>query len=91
MCCAGRLLTALRGDQDIVNCVAAHPTQPLLASCGLDATLKLWRPCFGGAPWPWCAVMVVLVMVVVCCVVQWSADANGPPGTCQENECTSDV
>ena len=37
MCCAGRLLTALRGDQDIVNCVAAHPTQPLLASCGFHS------------------------------------------------------
>lgn len=45
---AGRLLTAVQGDRDIVNCVAAHPHQPLLASCGLDPSVKLFGPHYGG-------------------------------------------
>ncbi len=45
---AGRLLTAVMGDRDIVNCVAAHPHQPLLATCGLDPSVKLFGPHYGG-------------------------------------------
>lgn len=45
---AGRLLTALRGDRDIINAVAAHPSAPVLASCGLDSSVKLWGPRYGG-------------------------------------------
>jgi hypothetical protein len=45
---AGRLLTALRGDRDIINAVAPHPSAPVLASCGLDSSVKLWGPCYGG-------------------------------------------
>ncbi|BDA50285.1 probable DDB1- and CUL4-associated factor 6 [Coccomyxa sp. Obi] len=43
----GRLLTAVQGDRDIVNCVAAHPHQPLLAACGLDPSVKLFGPHYG--------------------------------------------
>lgn len=38
----GALITALRGDRYVVNCIDSHPTAPLLASCGIDATVKLW-------------------------------------------------
>jgi hypothetical protein len=41
----GALITALRGDRYVVNCIDSHPTAPLLASCGIDATVKLWSPC----------------------------------------------
>lgn len=45
---AGRLLTAVRADNDIVNCVVSHPTQPLLASSGIDNSIKLWGPHYTG-------------------------------------------
>ncbi|MEW5309884.1 MAG: hypothetical protein WDW38_001730 [Sanguina aurantia] len=41
----GRLVTALRADRDIVNCVASHPCLPMLASCGIDSSIKLFTPC----------------------------------------------
>lgn len=41
----GALITALRGDRYVVNCIDSHPTLPLLACCGIDATIKLWSPC----------------------------------------------
>lgn len=37
-------MTALRGDTQIVNCIAPHPHESLLASCGIDSTVKLWAP-----------------------------------------------
>ena len=40
----GLLLASRRGDANVVNCVVGHPHQALLASCGIDATVKLWRP-----------------------------------------------
>lgn len=42
---AGRLVTALFGDCQVVNCIAGHPHEPALASCGIDSTVKLWNPC----------------------------------------------
>lgn len=46
-CChsSGALITALRGDRYVVNCVDSHPSLPLMACCGIDATVKLWSPC----------------------------------------------
>lgn len=41
---AGRLLTALHADTDIVNCVAGHPYEPLLASSGIENSIKMWEP-----------------------------------------------
>lgn len=41
---AGRLLTALHADLDIVNCVACHPHEPLLASSGIESSIKMWEP-----------------------------------------------
>ena len=42
--CAGKLLTALHADTDIVNCVAGHPYEPLLASSGIESNIKMWEP-----------------------------------------------
>lgn len=35
----------MRADRYVVNCIDSHPTAPMLASCGIDATVKLWSPC----------------------------------------------
>lgn len=45
---AGRLLAAVTGDASVVNCVAGHPHAPVLASCGIDESVKLWAPQFTG-------------------------------------------
>lgn len=42
---AGELVTALRADRCVVNCIASHPNLPMMASCGIDNTVKLWTPC----------------------------------------------
>lgn len=38
----GELLRRFKADGNIVNCVAAHPYAPLLASSGIDSNIKLW-------------------------------------------------
>jgi len=40
----GRLAKVLRGDQNIVNGICPHPTQPAFASCGIDNSAKVWGP-----------------------------------------------
>lgn len=40
----GELVRMMVGDRHIVNQLEAHPTVPVLASCGLDKTIKLWSP-----------------------------------------------
>jgi WD40 repeat protein len=37
------LLTILEGHEDIVNCIIGHPTQPMIASSGIDKVVKLWQ------------------------------------------------
>lgn len=32
----------LIGHEDVVLGVAAHPTDDIIASCGLDMTVKIW-------------------------------------------------
>ena len=39
---SGRLLQRLEGHKDRVYAVAFHPTQPTLASCSADFTIKVW-------------------------------------------------
>lgn len=34
----------LKGDRGIVNCVLPHPFACLLATSGLDETVRLWSP-----------------------------------------------
>jgi len=33
----------LEGHEDIVNCIIGHPTQPMIASSGIDNVVKLWQ------------------------------------------------
>lgn len=40
----GRLLNALAGDRRVVNGAVGHPNLPLIASYGIDRTVKLWSP-----------------------------------------------
>ncbi|KAK9835390.1 hypothetical protein WJX81_006845 [Elliptochloris bilobata] len=44
----GVMLAARRADTDIVNVVASHPHAPILASSGIDSSVKLWVPQVGG-------------------------------------------
>lgn len=39
---SGALVRRIAADRSIVNCVAAHPSLPLLASSGIDDEVKLW-------------------------------------------------
>lgn len=39
-----RLVRVMVGDRRIVNHVEPHPTIPVLASCGLEKSIKLWAP-----------------------------------------------
>ncbi|KAA8492267.1 WD and tetratricopeptide repeats protein 1 [Porphyridium purpureum] len=40
-----RLLCALQADSDVLNCVQAHPSQTLVATSGIEDTIRLWTPC----------------------------------------------
>ncbi|BAM80810.1 hypothetical protein, conserved [Cyanidioschyzon merolae strain 10D] len=40
----GDLIQVFLADRDVVNCVEKHPYEPYLVTCGIDATIKLWRP-----------------------------------------------
>ncbi|KAK9836189.1 hypothetical protein WJX81_007802 [Elliptochloris bilobata] len=40
----GRPVAALAADQDVVNAVQAHPHLPVLATSGIESTVKLWSP-----------------------------------------------
>ncbi|KAK3234861.1 hypothetical protein CYMTET_54903 [Cymbomonas tetramitiformis] len=41
---SGRLLFQYKGDSEVVNCIQAHPIDPVIASCGIDTTVKIWTP-----------------------------------------------
>eukprot|EP00756_Hemistasia_phaeocysticola_P054797 Hpha_TRINITY_DN30708_c0_g1::TRINITY_DN30708_c0_g1_i1::g.28376::m.28376/K11804/WDR42A; WD repeat-containing protein 42A len=43
----GRPVVALRGDERIVNGVAANPVIPQLAVCGIDPTVRIFEPGVG--------------------------------------------
>ena len=34
----------LPGDEDVTNSLAPHPHFPVLASSGIEETVKLWEP-----------------------------------------------
>jgi WD repeat-containing protein 42A len=38
------LMRVMKGDKRIVNCVEQHPTEIVVASCGIDADVKIWAP-----------------------------------------------
>ncbi|XP_049622833.1 DDB1- and CUL4-associated factor 8-like [Suncus etruscus] len=42
---SSQIVQCFHGDQRfIINCVEPHPHLPVIASCGLDVTLKIWGP-----------------------------------------------
>ncbi len=41
---SGDPLLALRADDHIVNCVRAHPIDPVIATSGIESSVKLWAP-----------------------------------------------
>ncbi|KAL6180033.1 hypothetical protein ACLB2K_046702 [Fragaria x ananassa] len=40
----GRLIKMLQGDEAVVNCVQCHPSDCVVATSGIDNTIKLWTP-----------------------------------------------
>lgn len=38
------IVSVLRGDESIVNCLQPHPTLCLLATSGIESVVKLWSP-----------------------------------------------
>ncbi|XP_051118089.1 protein ALTERED SEED GERMINATION 2 isoform X2 [Andrographis paniculata] len=40
----GRLLKMLHGDDAVVNCVQSHPHDSVIATSGIDSTIKIWSP-----------------------------------------------
>ena len=43
------LACALKADSDVVNCVRPHPSLPLLATSGIENTIRLWAPRYAHA------------------------------------------
>ncbi|XP_010519610.1 PREDICTED: WD and tetratricopeptide repeats protein 1-like [Tarenaya hassleriana] len=40
----GRLVKVLLGDEAVVNCIQCHPFDSVVATSGIDNTIKIWRP-----------------------------------------------
>ncbi|KAJ3681922.1 hypothetical protein LUZ60_014495 [Juncus effusus] len=40
----GRLLRAMEGDKEVVNCIEGHPRMTVVASSGIDSDVKVWVP-----------------------------------------------
>ncbi|KAL2512606.1 transducin family protein/WD-40 repeat family protein [Abeliophyllum distichum] len=40
----GRLLKMLHGDEAVVNCIQCHPFDCVVATSGIDSTIKIWTP-----------------------------------------------
>ncbi|XP_071715911.1 protein ALTERED SEED GERMINATION 2 [Rutidosis leptorrhynchoides] len=40
----GRLIKMLMGDEAVVNCVQGHPFDSVVATSGIDNTIKIWTP-----------------------------------------------
>lgn len=40
----GRLIKMLHGDEAVVNCVQCHPYDCVVATSGIDSTIKIWTP-----------------------------------------------
>jgi len=41
---SGKLINVLEGDCSVVNCIQSHPIDPLMASSGIEESVKLWSP-----------------------------------------------
>ncbi|GAX77513.1 hypothetical protein CEUSTIGMA_g4957.t1 [Chlamydomonas eustigma] len=40
----GQLLSTLKADEDVVNCVQPHPQCAVLATSGIESVVRLWSP-----------------------------------------------
>ncbi len=40
----GAPIIALEADEDVANCVAPHPSLPVLATSGIESAVRLWSP-----------------------------------------------
>lgn len=40
----GKLVALLKGDQAVVNCLEPHPYATILATSGIEDTVKIWAP-----------------------------------------------
>lgn len=40
----GKLVALMKGDNKVVNCLEPHPSATVLATSGIDYTLKIWAP-----------------------------------------------
>ncbi|XP_047160111.1 protein ALTERED SEED GERMINATION 2 isoform X2 [Vigna umbellata] len=40
----GRLIKILNGDGSVVNCIQCHPFDFVVATSGIDSTIKIWTP-----------------------------------------------
>ena len=38
----GHLVMMVEADRHVVNCIQPHPTEPILATSGIDYDVKLW-------------------------------------------------
>eukprot|EP00963_Diacronema_lutheri_P007196 scaffold630_cov350-Pavlova_lutheri.AAC.7 len=41
---SGKCIAALQADEDVVNCVQAHPSDPVLATSGIESVVRIWSP-----------------------------------------------
>lgn len=41
---SGAPILALQADEDVANCVAPHPSLPVLATSGIESAVRLWAP-----------------------------------------------
>jgi len=39
-----KLVNMMKGDRDVVNVLSGHPFDPVLATVGIDKTVKIWTP-----------------------------------------------
>lgn len=40
----GKLVALMKGDDKVVNCLEPHPHATILATSGIDDTIKVWAP-----------------------------------------------
>ena len=41
---SANIVSIYEGDDAIVNCLQCHPTECIIASSGIDPSVKLWEP-----------------------------------------------
>ncbi|KJE97808.1 hypothetical protein CAOG_07902 [Capsaspora owczarzaki ATCC 30864] len=39
-----KLVQLLDGDRDVVNCMTGHPFDPVMATSGIESSVKIWQP-----------------------------------------------